>query len=119
MLKFYNLPKVIVKADTQSVSKVCCCCHLLSYGAVGQSYVKAAREPLGFAGVNSIGLRRRGFSDGDVKEIEDIYRILYVMNNNISNGVESIKENLDKSNIQAQVLDFIASSDKGIIKGMI
>jgi UDP-N-acetylglucosamine acyltransferase len=82
-------------------------------------YVKAAREPLGFAGVNSIGLRRRGFSDEKVKQIEDIYRNLYVMNNTISKGVEAIKEQLEDSESRKIVLDFIASSDKGIIRGMI
>ena len=52
-------------------------------------YVKAAREPLTFSGVNSVGLRRRGLSDEDVREIEDIYRTLYVQNNNISKGFSS------------------------------
>ena len=40
-------------------------------------YVKAAREPLSYAGINSIGLRRRGFSNETISNIEDIYRIIY------------------------------------------
>jgi UDP-N-acetylglucosamine acyltransferase len=82
-------------------------------------FVKAAREPLGFAGVNSIGLRRRGFSDEDVKQIEDIYRLLYVMNNNLSKGIEAVKEQIAESPARNQILDFISESDKGIIRGMI
>lgn len=82
-------------------------------------YVKAAREPIGFAGVNSIGLRRRGFSDEFVKEVEDIYRLLYVMNNTVSKGVEAIKESMPESEVTKQVLSFISDSDKGIIRGMI
>ncbi len=82
-------------------------------------FVKAAREPLGFAGVNSIGLRRRGFDDAKVKEIEDIYRILYVMNNSISKGIQEVKDTISPSDYRQQILDFIAASDKGIIKGMI
>ena len=82
-------------------------------------YVKAAREPIGFAGVNSIGLRRRGFDDNFVKEVEDIYRLLYVMNNTISKGVEAITNSLPESEITKQVLSFISDSDKGIIRGMI
>jgi len=82
-------------------------------------FVKAAREPLGFAGVNSVGLRRRGFSDEDVKEIEDVYRLLYVMNNNLSKGVEAVKEQIADSEYRNQILDFISESDKGIIRGMI
>lgn len=82
-------------------------------------FVKAAREPLGFAGVNSIGLRRKGYSDEQVKEIEDIYRILYVMNNSISKGVDEIRQAIGKSLTRDQILNFIAESDKGIIRGMI
>jgi len=41
-------------------------------------YIKAAREPLSYTGVNSIGLRRRGFSEDQIHNIQDIYRLLYV-----------------------------------------
>lgn len=82
-------------------------------------FVKAAREPLGFAGVNSIGLRRKGYSDDVIKQIEDIYRLLYIQSTNVSKGVEAILEQIDASEIRAQILDFIAASDKGIIKGLV
>ena len=82
-------------------------------------FVKAAREPIGYAGVNSIGLRRRGFDDEDVKAIEDVYRLLYVMNNNISKGIEAVHEQIPESKVRNQILDFIAESDRGIIRGMI
>ncbi len=82
-------------------------------------FIKAAREPLTYAGVNSVGIRRRGFSDEQVREIEDIYRILYVMNSNISKGIESIKETIADSEVKEQILSFIESSDKGIIRGLI
>jgi UDP-N-acetylglucosamine acyltransferase len=82
-------------------------------------FIKAAREPLTFAGVNSVGLRRRGFSDDQVREIEDIYRILYVQNNNISLGIEQVKNTIAESDTRKLILNFIESSDKGIIRGMI
>ena len=82
-------------------------------------FVKCAREPLTFAGVNSVGLRRRGFTDEQVREIEDIYRMLYVQHNNISKGIESIKESIPDSPIRQQIIQFIESSDKGVIRGMI
>lgn len=82
-------------------------------------FIKAAREPLTFAGVNSVGLRRRGYSDEQVREIEDIYRVLYVQNNNISKGVEAIRESMIDTPIRQLILDFVESSDKGIIRGMI
>jgi UDP-N-acetylglucosamine acyltransferase len=82
-------------------------------------YVKAAREPITFAGVNSVGLRRRGFTDEQVREIEDIYRIIYVQNNVISKGVESVLETMPPSPIREQIIGFIQASDKGVIRGMI
>ncbi len=82
-------------------------------------FVKAAREPLGFAGVNSIGLRRRGFNDEVVKEIEDIYRLIYVQNSNITKGIEAVKELIPDSDTRRYILEFIANADKGIIRGMI
>lgn len=82
-------------------------------------YIKAAREPLTFAGVNSVGLRRRGFTDEQVREIEDIYRIIYVQNNNISKGIAAVKEALGESELVKEVIAFIEKSDKGVIRGMI
>lgn len=81
-------------------------------------FIKAAREPLTYAGVNSVGIRRRGFSDEQVREIEDIYRILYVQNNNISKGIQAILEAIPESNLRKDILGFIDSSDKGIIRGL-
>lgn len=82
-------------------------------------FVKAAKEPITYAGVNSVGLRRRGFDDKTVREIEDIYRILYVMNNNLSKGIEQVMAEIPDSPIRKQILSFIESCDKGIIRGMI
>ena len=82
-------------------------------------YVKAAREPLNFAGVNSVGLRRRGFSDAEVREIEDVYRILYVQNNNVSKGLKAIKETMPEARLRDQIINFVESSEKGVIRGMI
>ncbi len=82
-------------------------------------FVKAAREPIGFAGVNSIGLRRRGFDPDVIKEIEDIYRLLFVQNVNMSKGIEAIESTMPDSDVRKQILDFIAAADKGIIKGLI
>jgi UDP-N-acetylglucosamine acyltransferase len=79
-------------------------------------YIKAAREPLSYVGVNSIGLRRRGYSDDQVKLVEGIYRTLYVYNQNISSAVEDIKEHFEESDIRNQILSFIQESPKGIIK---
>lgn len=80
-------------------------------------YVKAAREPLSFIGVNSIGLRRRGFLQDRIQRIEDIYRTLYVQNANMSQALKVADVEFPKCEEKDLVLDFIRESDKGIIRG--
>ena len=81
-------------------------------------YVKAARDPLTFAGVNSVGLRRRGFSTDTILQIEDIYRSIYVRGLNVSNAVHIIEQEAPKSNEKNIILKFIEkASSKGIIRG--
>jgi UDP-N-acetylglucosamine acyltransferase len=82
-------------------------------------FVRAAREPLSYAGINAVGLRRRNFSEDDIKLVENIYRILFVQNNNISKGIQSLNEELPESALKTQVIDFIKSSEKGIIRGLL
>lgn len=82
-------------------------------------FVRAAREPLSYAGINAVGLRRRDFSEHDIKLIENIYRILFVQNNNISKGLVCLEDELGASEIKRQVVDFIKNSDKGIIRGLL
>jgi UDP-N-acetylglucosamine acyltransferase len=80
-------------------------------------YVRAAREPLTYAGVNAIGLRRRGFSDENVKIVEDAYRQLFVLNNTINGGMAAIESEVQDSPIKDKILNFIKNSDRGILKG--
>ncbi len=80
-------------------------------------YVKAAREPLSYVGVNSIGLRRRGFTDEQVKNVEDTYRVLYVQNSNVSVGIKIAEVELSESEEKEQIISFIKASTKGIMRG--
>jgi len=80
-------------------------------------FVKAAREPLSFVGINSIGLRRRGFSDGKIKEIQDIFRILYQNNNNNTQALLKIETEIDVSPERDEIISFIQNSRRGIMKG--
>lgn len=82
-------------------------------------YVKAAREPLAYAGVNTVGLTRNGFDRHSVKTIEDIYRLIYVRNANISKGISEVKEKFAKDFLSEEILEFIESSVNGVIKGLI
>ena len=80
-------------------------------------FIKAAREPLAYAGVNSVGLRRRGVSDDDVRTVEDIYRILFVRGVNISNSIKQIEAEIPDGAFRKEILEFIEQSPKGIIRG--
>lgn len=80
-------------------------------------FVKVAREPLSYIGVNSIGLRRRGYSDEQVARLEDIYRVLFVHNNSLGAGVKQIVETLPESEEKQIVLAFIDRSEKGVVRG--
>ncbi|MDC0249664.1 acyl-ACP--UDP-N-acetylglucosamine O-acyltransferase [Flavobacteriales bacterium] len=80
-------------------------------------YIKAAREPLSFVGINSIGLRRRGFSDVKIKEIQDIFRILYQNNNNNTQALLKIETEIDASPERDEIISFVQNSGRGIMKG--
>lgn len=82
-------------------------------------FVRVAREPITFAGVNAIGLRRRGTSDEKVKIIEDIYRNLFILNDSISNGLRTIETEIPDCEEKTKVLKFIENSKRGIVKGPI
>ena len=80
-------------------------------------YIKVAREPLSYIGVNSIGLRRRGFLQDRIQRIEDIYRTLYIQNANMSQALKGADVEFPACEEKDFVLDFIRESDKGIIRG--
>ena len=80
-------------------------------------FIRAAGEPLVFAGLNSVGLRRRGFSREAIDALDKTYNLLYNSNLNVSQAVAAIKDDGDlmKSPEVQKVLDFIAQSKRGII----
>lgn len=80
-------------------------------------YALAGREPLTFAGVNSIGLKRRGFSSEMIQNIQDIYRTVYQSGLNTTQAVAHIRATMPVSPERDEILQFISSSERGIIKG--
>ncbi|HRG52388.1 MAG TPA: acyl-ACP--UDP-N-acetylglucosamine O-acyltransferase [Bacteroidia bacterium] len=81
-------------------------------------YTKAAREPLQYVGINSVGLRRRGYTNETVLEIEDIYRTLFVKGLNVANALTAIEQEAPSSKEKEEILNFIRESKDGIMKGM-
>ena len=80
-------------------------------------FVKAAREPLSYIGINSIGLRRRGFTEEKINEIQDIYRILFQKKNNNSQAILKIEAELKSTPERDEIISFIKNSGRGIMKG--
>jgi len=80
-------------------------------------FVKAAKEPISYAGINSIGLRRRGYTNEKINEIQNIYRILFQKNYNVSQALSIIEADFEATQDRDIILTFIRSSQSGIMKG--
>ncbi len=80
-------------------------------------FTKAARDPLSFVGINSIGLRRRGFSSEQINEIQDIYRHIYLRKLNVSQAITYVETEMPATPERDEILSFIARSSRGIMKG--
>ncbi len=80
-------------------------------------FVKAGREPIAYAGVNSIGLRRRGYSNETIRDIQEIYRYLYLSGLNNSDAISRIEAELPASKERDEIILFVRNSNRGIIRG--
>lgn len=80
-------------------------------------FTKAAREPLSYNGINSIGLKRRGFTDEKLKVIQDIYRLIYLQGHSTSKAIALVEEQIPESIEKQEIVNFVTSSSRGIIKG--
>lgn len=79
-------------------------------------YVKVAREPLSYVGINSVGLRRRGFTPEKINEIQEIYRILFVKHNNVTKALDIIEAEFKPTEERDEIINFIRSSDRGVMR---
>ncbi|MBP7512468.1 MAG: acyl-ACP--UDP-N-acetylglucosamine O-acyltransferase [Bacteroidia bacterium] len=80
-------------------------------------FIKAGRYPLTYEGVNAVGLRRSGFSNEKINEIQDIYRILFVHHRNLSKALEIVEVEVPVSLERDEILAFIRGSERGVLKG--
>ncbi len=80
-------------------------------------YILAAGEPLRYAGLNVIGLRRRGFTNEEIKELKEAYAIVYQSKLNLSQAKEKLRDKVKDQKLGKTVLDFIEKSSRGIIRG--
>lgn len=80
-------------------------------------YTKAAREPLTYAGVNSVGLRRRGFTTEKINEIQEIYRYIFLKGLNNSKALDAVEHELPSTPERDYIVNFIRGSERGVMKG--
>lgn len=82
-------------------------------------FVKAGREPIAYCGINSIGLRRRGFSNDDIRDIQETYRYLYLSGLNNSDAIERIEAELPATKERDEIILFVRNSKRGILRGYV
>jgi UDP-N-acetylglucosamine acyltransferase len=80
-------------------------------------FTKSGREPLSYAGINSIGLKRRGFTDERIAEIQEVYRYVYLKGLNNQDALMQIEANIQASPERDEIIAFIQNSERGIMKG--
>ena len=80
-------------------------------------FIKVAKEPLTFIGINSIGLNRKGFSEETILEIQNMYRHIFQSNLNYSQAINKIEQEYKSSKARDSIIQFFRQSERGIIKG--
>ncbi|MBE8727627.1 acyl-ACP--UDP-N-acetylglucosamine O-acyltransferase [Flavobacterium hungaricum] len=81
-------------------------------------FITAAKEPLRYMGLNSIGLRRRGFSSDKILELKAIYQVIFEKGRNTSAAIEIVERDFEETRERNQILSFIKCSERGILKGL-
>lgn len=80
-------------------------------------FTKAARDPISFSGINSVGLRRRGYTHDKINEIQEIYRLIFLSGLNNNDALDKIELEMSPSKERDEIVNFIRNSDRGIMRG--
>ncbi len=106
-------------AGAPQFSRIGAHCYVFGHTVINKDvppFMKAGRSPISYAGVNSVGLQRRGFSSDAINQILEIYRNLYNKGFNTSQALEYIEKDLPDSPERNMILTFIKESKRGIVK---
>ncbi len=79
-------------------------------------YVIAAREPIAYCGINSVGLNRRGFTPEQIHTIQETYRLIYQGGMIVSQALERIEAEIPASPERDLILSFVHNSTRGIVR---
>ncbi len=79
-------------------------------------YVIVRNDTLRFAGINKVGLSRRGFTPERIREIHEACRILFQSGLNYLNGCEEVEKQIPQSEERDYLVSFVRESKRGVIK---
>ena len=79
-------------------------------------FIIGGKEPIAYAGLNIVGLRRRGFSADVIENIHNAYRLVYNSNLPVNEAIEQIRKDIPMSKEIEYIIEFISSSQRGIIR---
>lgn len=79
-------------------------------------YVIAAREPIAYCGVNSVGLNRRGFTPEQIHTIQEVYRLLYQGGMNTTQALDHIEATMPASTERDTIVNFVKASTRGVVR---
>ena len=80
-------------------------------------YAKTARYPLSYSGVNSVGMKRRGFSVEKIREIQEIFRVIFLKHYNVTQALSYLEAEFDVTDERDEIIQFVRDSKRGIMKG--
>lgn len=80
-------------------------------------YIMAGREPVTYAGINLVGLRRRGFTNEQINQIQEIYRLIYSSGFNFSDAIVKVEKEFQHTPEMELIVNFIKTSPRGIVRG--
>lgn len=80
-------------------------------------FIIAGREPVSYAGINLVGLRRRGYSNEVINQIQEAYRLIYQSGLNVTDAIAKLESDLTQTSEIKKVISFVRNSSRGIVRG--
>jgi len=78
-------------------------------------YILTSGEPVKYAGLNVVGLRRRGFKPEDIEVLKQVYGLIYNKSHNVSQAIKIIEEKFGENIYVKNVLNFLSKSKRGLV----
>ncbi len=80
-------------------------------------FIIAGREPVSYAGINLVGLRRRGYSNEVINQIQEAYRLIYQSGLNVTDAIVKLESDFVQTSEIKKVISFVRNSSRGIVRG--